>query len=142
MCLTWGKLHETIFHLSDFGSEIIIFQLEYRIAILSGFMLKRHTCAESLAVPTIECLPNAFIVPRLDLGMAILVAILNLRTLIEIYMTFDCFNGSAIVNNMCRQKHFTNAYFDPAAILKAILLGILNLRVMVSLYMSLTVSGG
>ena len=32
--------------------------------------------------------------------MVILAAILDLRTPIEIYMTFDCFNGSAMVKNL------------------------------------------
>ena len=39
--------------------------------------------------------------PALTRTMVILAAILDLRTSIEIYMTFDCFNGSAMVKNIC-----------------------------------------
>ena len=39
--------------------------------------------------------------PALTRKMDILAAILDLRTPIEIYMTFDCFNGSTMVKNLC-----------------------------------------
>ncbi len=38
--------------------------------------------------------------PALTRTMVISAAILDLRTPIEIYMTFDCFNGSAMVKNL------------------------------------------
>ena len=39
--------------------------------------------------------------PALNQTMVTLAVILDLRTPIEIYMTFDCFNGSAMVKNLC-----------------------------------------
>ncbi len=39
--------------------------------------------------------------PALTQKMAILAAILDLRTPIEMYRTFDYFNGSAMVINLC-----------------------------------------
>ena len=83
--------------------------------------------------------------PGLTRTMVILAAILDLRTLIEIYMTLYCFNGSEMVINLCIDANIfiLGAFLSEIEPLYWCLFWpgghfgrLLNLQVTISLYMS------